>query len=168
MEPKTIWQYGSSNPDNGDNLETIRQWWGRLADEKVSWQQRLIPDSGDLEAIDWEAQRFDEEFVLTSPSLRGITLYWRKPGSPDERNTTAERLELDSNRQKLYVFPQSQKQLVVRVGVPELKYDKIALKNPEIVVEEGAIAFRDNRQLVEVKISLSEEGLEELKEKLQG
>jgi len=168
MQGKIVWQYGSSNPENGDNLQIVRQWWERFANQKVSWQQRLIPDSGDLGAIDWEAQRFDEEFVLTSPSLRGITLYWRKPDSPEERNTTADRLELDTKRQQLYIFPQSQKQLVVRVGVPELKYDKVLLKNPEVVVESGAIAFRDNRQLVEVKVSLSEEGFEELKKKLQG
>lgn len=167
MQAKTVWQYGSSNPENGDNLQIISRWWGNFANKKVSWQQRLIPESGDLEAIDWEAQRFDEEFVLTSPSLRGITLYWRKPDSPQERNTTAERLELDSNRQKLYIFPQSQKQLVIRVGVPELKYDKILLKNPDVVVESGAIAFRDKRQLLEVKVSLSEEQLKELKEKLE-
>ena len=168
MQAKIVWQYGSSNPENGDNLQIIRQWWERFANQKVSWQQRLIPESGDLEAIDWEPQRFDEEFVLTSPSLRGITLYWRKPDSPEERNTTADRLELDTKRQKLYIFPQSQKQLVIRAGVPELKYDKVLLKNPDIVVEKGAIAFRDNRQLVEVKVSLSEEGFEELKKKLQG
>ncbi len=168
MQGKIVWQYGSSNPKNGENLQIVRQWWERFANKKVSWQQRLIPESGDLGAIDWEAQRFDEEFVLTSPSLRGITVYWRKPDSPDERNTTADRLELDTDRQKLYIFPQSQKQLAIRVGVPELKYDKVLLKNPDIVVEKGAIAFRDNRQLVEVKVSLSEEGFEELKKKLQG
>jgi hypothetical protein len=168
MQAKIVWQYGSSNPENGDNLQVVRQWWERFANKKVSWQQRLIPEGGDLEAIDWEAQRFDEEFVLISPSLRGITLYWRKPGSPEERNTTADRLELDTCRQKLYIFPQSQKQLVIRVGVPEVKYDKVLLKNPDVVVEGGAIAFRDNRQLVEVKISFSEEGFEELKKKLQG
>ena len=167
MQPKIVWQYGSSNPENGDNLQIIRQWWERFGDQKIFWQQRLIPESGDIEAIDWEAQRFDEEFVLTSPSLRGITLYWRKPGSADDRNTTADRLELDTNRQKLYIFPQSQKQLVIRIGVPELKYDKLLLKNPEIVVEGGAIAFRDSLQFVEVKVSLSEEKFKELKEKLQ-
>jgi len=108
MQAKTVWQYGSSNPENGDNLQIIRQWWGRFANEKVSWQQRLIPESGDLEAIDWEAQRFDEEFVLTSPSLRGITLYWHKPDSRFKKPCQiAQREQIVSKKNTTVTFRQS-------------------------------------------------------------
>lgn len=167
MQSKTVWQYGSNNPDNADNLDSIRQWWGRLADQEITWRQRLIPESGDISQLNWDPQRFDEEFLLKTPSLRGITLYWCKPDSAEERNITADLLELDSFRQQLYVYPQSQKQVVIQVAVPQVKYQTIALNDPDLVVGKNAILMRDSRQLLEVQINLSPEKFEELKDRLK-
>ncbi|MBD2042299.1 hypothetical protein [Microcoleus sp. FACHB-672] len=171
MQPKIIWQMGSSNPDNTNNLDTIRQWWSTLAGKEISWRQRLIPPSGDVSELDWEPQRFDELFVVSSPQIRGITLYWRKPNSQDERSTTPHKLELDTRRQQFYIYPQSQKNLVIQVGFPEIVYQKIELKNPEIEYrqsdEKGIITLRDIQQQLEIKVALSPEKIAQLKQLFQ-
>jgi hypothetical protein len=122
MQPKLLWQPNSDNPDNGANFATIQQWWASLNDQKIAWRQRLIPESGNISELDWEPQRFDEVFKLQTPQIRGITLYWNKPDSDRERSTTPRKLEFDSHTQQLYIYPQSQKELVIRVGVPEIVY----------------------------------------------
>lgn len=167
MQLKTIWQLGSNNPENPNNLDTIRQWWVALADKEITWRQRLIPANGDINQLDWEPQRFDEKFQIAQPEIRGITLYWRKPNSPEASNTTVQKLELHHTRQELYIFPKSQQQLVIRVALPEVKYQRIEIKNPEILVEKNIILIQDKQQLLEVQIQLNSEKLNELKEKLK-
>ena len=171
MQPKIIWQLGSSNPDNANNLDTIRQWWGTLTGKEISWRQRIIPPSGDVSELDWEPQRFDELFVISSPQIRGITLYWRKPNSQDERSTTPHKLELDVRRQQFYIYPQSQKNLVIQVGFPEIVYQKIKLKNPEIeysqAAENGIVTLRDIQQQLEIKVALNPEKIAQLKQLFQ-
>lgn len=167
MQLKTIWQLGSNNPDNPNNLDTIRQWWAALGEKEITWRQRLIPVSGDITELDWEPQRFDEKFQIAKPEIRGITLYWRKPNSPETSNTTVHKLELHHTRQELYIFPKSQQQLVIRVALPEVKYQIIEIKNPEILVEKNIILIQDKQQLLEVQIQLNSEKLNELKEKLK-
>lgn len=170
MQLKTVWQQGSSNPENADNFATICQWWANLANKKVTWQQRLIPQNSDVSQLDWEPQRFDEAFELKTPEIRGITVYWRKPDSPQERNTTPYMLELDNLRQQLYIYPQSQKQLVIRVGIPEVVYQTIELKNPQLQLaaagEKYILTLRDAQQLLQVKVTLSPENLDQLKQQL--
>jgi len=107
MEAKIIWQQNSDNPANGSNFATIQQWWANLNDKKIAWRQRLIPESGDVSQLHWESQRFDEVFKLESPQIRGITLYWYKPDGNSERSTTPRKLELDTQQQQLYIYPQS-------------------------------------------------------------
>ena len=167
MQLQTIWQFGSNNPENPNNLDTIGQWWAALEGKEVTWRQRLIPDSGDISELDWEPQRFDEIFPIGQPEIRGITLYWRKPNSATESNTTVQKLALHHTRQELYIFPQSQQKLVIRVALPKVQYQRIELNNPEIFVENNILLFQDNKQLLEVQIKLNSEQLNQLKEKLK-
>jgi hypothetical protein len=57
-----LWQSANPNPDNLENFQIISQWWQDLNLKEVFWQQRLIPDTGSLEDINWERQGFDEKF----------------------------------------------------------------------------------------------------------
>lgn len=170
MQAKIIWQQGSDNPDNGNNFATIKQWWESLNDKKIAWRQRLIPQSGNVSELNWEPQRFDEVFKLQLPQIRGITLYWRKPDTDRELSTTPRKLELESDRQQLYIYPQSQKELVIRVGVPEIIYRKIEIKNPQwqgtSAGENYILTLRDNLQQLEIKLTLNTENLAQLKEQL--
>ncbi|MEB3279370.1 MAG: hypothetical protein VKK42_10680 [Lyngbya sp.] len=167
MASTITWQYGSSNPENATQLETIRQWWADLEGQEITWQQRLIPENGDLTQINWESQKFDEVFLIVNPQLRGITLYWSKLGNDQERSITASKLELDPLHQQLYIFSQSQTNIIIRVEFPQIKYQMIEMNNPEIAVgKSGTILVRDSQQLLEIKISLTPEKLEQLKAKL--
>ncbi len=167
MAMTTVWQYGSSNPHNATDLETIRQWWGSLSGKEIHWQQRLIPVQGEVSQLDWQPQQFDEKFLLVNPQLRGVTLYWFKPNQPQERSITPHKLEFDSLRQILYIFPESQRQMVIRVEYPQPKYQMIELNDPDVAVgKNGMILFRDNQQLIDVKINLSLDKLTLLKSKL--
>jgi hypothetical protein len=74
MATNLVWQQDSTNPDNISNFALISQWWTTLNAQEIFWQQRLIPVTGDTEAIDWEPQRFDDKFVIQMPEVRGITL----------------------------------------------------------------------------------------------
>lgn len=168
MQGKIIWQLSSTKPENPNNLALISQWWRSLADQKITFAQRMIPQSGEVDELNWEIQRFDEVFELKNPDLRGITLYWRKTESEQERNTTPHQLVLDTRRQQLYIFPQSQKQLVIRVELPQIVYETLEIKNPQIEYSSGEnmITLRDVQQRLEVKITLSQDTLSQLKQQL--
>lgn len=170
MEGKIIWQQGSSKPDNLNNFAFISQWWSNLAGKEVTFAQRLIPQSGEVDELNWEPQRFDEVFELQNPQMRGITLYWRKIDSPQDRNTTAHQLVLDTRRQQLYIFPQSQKQIVIRVALPQIVYETIELKNPQLEYSPSGqnhlLTLRDEDQKLEVKVTLSPEHLNQLKQQV--
>lgn len=172
MQPKIIWQQGSDNPENGNNFATIQQWWASLNNKKIAWRQRMISQTGNVSELDWEPQRFDEVFNLQTPQIRGITLYWRKPDSEQERSTTPRKLELDSDLQQLYIYPQSQKELVIRVGIPEIVYQKVAITNPQWEAtnagENYILTLRDKQQQLEIKLTLSPDNLAQLKEQLPG
>jgi hypothetical protein len=168
MQVKTVWQFGSSNPENANALAAIRQWWTQLQGKEVLWQQRMLSVTTEASELNWEPQRFDEKFVLTQPDLRGITLYWQKPDAPQEKSTTPHKLELDNLRQQLYIFPQSQKELVMRVGLPEVVYQKIALQASQWQYDAATqtLILRDDLQKVEIKIQINSESLAELKQQL--
>lgn len=171
MQSKIIWQQSSHKPDNADNLAFISQWWSSLANKQVTLAQRLIPQDGELDAINWEPQRFDEVFDLKNPQIRGITVYWRKSDTEQERGTTPQQLVLDTRRQQLYIFPQSQNQIVIRVGLPEISYETVEISNPQIEYKQvgGAnhlLTLRDTTQQIEVKVTLSPEVLQQLKQQL--
>jgi hypothetical protein len=170
MQLNTIWQQGSINSENPNNLAIIREWWQGLSGKEIFWQQRIVPESGEVNQIDWEKARFDEVFLITNPEIRGITLYWRKPDSPQERSTTPNKLMLDNLRQHLYIFPQSQKELVIRVGLPSIPYQTIEMRNPQYSYnysgENHILNIRDAQQQLEVKVTLSSENLKQLMREL--
>lgn len=168
MQGKIIWQQNSTKPENPNNLALISQWWRNLANQKVTFAQRMIPQSAEVDELNWDIQRFDEVFELKNPDFRGITLYWRKTDSEQERNTTPHQLVLDIRRQQLYIFPQSQKQLVIRVELPQIVYQTIEMKNPQIEYSSGKniITLRDVQQRLEVKITLSKDTLSQLRQQL--
>jgi hypothetical protein len=74
---------------------------------------------------------------------------------------TPKQLILDREREQLYIYPQSQPSLVIRVTKPHLVYQKFELKNPLLVGKkaesEYILLFRDKEQQIEVKINLSPE-----------
>lgn len=171
MQGKIIWQQGSNKSDNPTNFAYISQWWSSLANKDVTFAQRMIPQTGEVDQINWEAQRFDEVFEIQNPEIRGITLYWRKPNSTQERNTTAYQLVLDTRHQQLYIFPQSQKQLVIRVALPQIIYETIEIANPQIEYnlagENHILTLRNQSQKIEVKVTMSGDNVNQLKSALQ-
>jgi hypothetical protein len=159
MQGKIIWQQGSGKADNLENLAIISQWWKSLANKDIALAQRLIPQTGEVDELNWEPQRFDEKFEIQNPEIRGITLYWSKTDSTQERSTTPHQLVLDTRQQHLYIFPQSQTQLVMRVALPQIVYETIELKNPHIEFssdgENRWLILRDPQEKIEVKASIN-------------
>lgn len=172
MASKIIWQQHGDYPENGTNLAKITKFWTSLQGRKIAWRQRLIPQTENISEIDWEPQRFDEVFKLQSAEIRGITLYWRKADSDREISTTPRQLELDVQQLQLYIYPQSQKELVIRVGIPEIVYQKVEINNPEWessrIGENYSLILRDKQQQIEVKVMLSPDNMDKLKELLLG
>ncbi|MEG3986073.1 hypothetical protein QUA13_02795 [Microcoleus sp. S28C3] len=168
MQPlKTVWQSGSTDPENADNLDNISQWWGNLNGKEISWVQRLIPQIGGLSEIHWHPQRFDETFVIVNPEIREETLYWYKADFPIQRNNTVHKLELDNLQQQLYIYPQLESELVIRIGFPEVKYQTLELNNPEIALsEDNILLLWEADQELEIKILLTNENIAKLKELL--
>lgn len=170
MQVKTVWQQGSPDPENASRFATISQWWADLNGKEITWRQRLIPPSGEVADFNWEAQRFDEVFAIDSPQIRGITLYWRKPDAKDERSTTPHKLELDQLQQWLYIYPQSQREVVIRVGLPQVVYQKVKINNPEWAVTTttggSSLILRDPAKRLEIQVNLSAENLAQLKQQL--
>ncbi|XWK88225.1 MAG: hypothetical protein U7127_29255 [Phormidium sp.] len=165
-----IWEQGSNYPENADNFAIIKQWFANLNGKEITWKQRLIPPDYDVRKIEWEAQRFDEKFIIFNSDIRGITLYWQKPDSPQERNTTPSKLELDTLKQQLYIYPQSQKDVVIQLALPEVVYQKFQTINPQIEVsklgENYVLILRDDKQQLEVKVALTPEKIYQLKQQL--
>ena len=168
---RCVWYQGSTDPDALEQFQTIQTWWETLHGKEIIWQQRMLSDSEDLASLDWSTQRFDDRYVLLTPHIKGITLYWSKATEPDrEQNSTPQRLELDPEQQHLYVFPQSQQGLVLRITLPQLVYQTIILKNPEISTAPldnyQVLTFKDDNQRIKVQIALSPEAILGLKASL--
>ncbi|MDJ0635276.1 MAG: hypothetical protein QNJ34_18945 [Xenococcaceae cyanobacterium MO_188.B29] len=163
---KVTWQQNSDNLDNADNLAAIAQWWNNLNGQEISWQQRLISSTDNVEELNWETQKFDEKFPIQFTQLRGITVYWQKNNTQDERNITARKLELDKYKQKLYIYPQSQETVVICVSLPQVVYQTIELNNPQIIGkaigDNYLLLLRDAEQKLDMKVSFNSEKLAEL------
>jgi hypothetical protein len=95
---------------------------------------------------------------------------WYKPGSEGTRNITATKLELDTIRQQLYIYPLAQSQVVIRVGKPQIVYQTFELQDPLIagtsVGDNCILLLRDAKQQIEVKLTLSRKSLGKLLENL--
>ena len=163
---KAIWQQESTDPNNVTHFAEISQWWTSLSGQEITWRQRLIPETGAVSDLNWEPQRFDETFVVDQPQVRGITLYWQKPDAKEERNTTPYKLELDLLQQALYIYPQSQRAVVIRVALPQVVYQTVKITQPELTLlrsgEQAVLIVRDEAQCLEIQVSLSPEKLAEL------
>jgi hypothetical protein len=170
MQPSIIWSAGGNTPENPAHLDEIRHWWQQLRDRKIFWQQRILPADAHPQELDWQPQRFDEVFAIQNPDLRGITLYWQKPDASQERNITPSRLELDRPASCLYVYPQSQSQVVLRIGLPQVRYESIELSSVELSYvadsDPPMLIIRDPQQRVEVKVKLDGDRLAQLKQQL--
>lgn len=166
-----IWRQNGGGVDNADNLAVIAQWWADLQGKEIFWQQRLLKDGQDLNELDWQQQKFDEKFEIYDPQLRGITIFWRNNPTAGERNITASQLHLDRNEQKLYIYPQSQSQVVICVSLPAVVYQQIGLLNPQIAASSNSegcvILLRDLEQRLEVKINLDRQKMMELLDSLK-
>ena len=166
-----IWQENSLDLKNGDNLNAIAEWWSDLNGKEVSWQQRLIPSSKDFEDIDWQPQKFDEQFVLQATQVKGITLYWRNDKIVDERNITPTKMQLDLIKQQLLFIPQSQSQVVISISLPGIVYQKIDLVNPQVAATTkdgaGIILLRDETQKLEIRVTLDRDRLDLLRDRLK-
>jgi hypothetical protein len=166
MKTDLIWQQNNAGADNRENLEAIATWWSDLHGKEVIWQQRLISASEDLKDIDWQPQQFDKKLVLNYAQLKGITIYWQEGNSDIERNITAGKLQLDTTEQKLYIYPQSQSQVVICVTLPGIVYQKIELNNPLAVAtskgDNYLLLLRDREQKLELKITLDRVKMKQL------
>jgi len=170
MELRSVWQYGSNSPENSNHFATISQWWQNLNGKEILWQQRLMPATAEATNLNWEPQRFDEKFLVVNPAIRGITLYWQKPDSSQERSTTVHKLELDQLHQQLYIFPQSQKEVVIRVELPQVALQTVFMKNPQWQVAPNGdnylLTLRDERQQVVVQATFDSTQMNRLKQQL--
>ncbi|WP_013323540.1 hypothetical protein [Gloeothece verrucosa] len=166
MASPITWQQDSDNPDNAQNLSLIGQWWEKLDSQEVSWQQRILPSNGDIDELDWSSQRFDEKISLQKPQMRGITLYWYSPSFKDERSTTPRQLTLDMTKGDLYIYPQSQTQLVIRINKPQIVFQTVEVNDPLIVGnsvgDNYVLLLRDKQQQLQVKITLTPHSLQQL------
>lgn len=161
------WSRESGDASNADNFATIAQWWADLAGKEVSLAQRLLPASGDVSEIDWDWQRFDENFTIEAPTVRGITLYWYKQGEENERNLTPYKLEFNPIRERLYIYSDAERQLVLRVSFPPIQYQVVRAANPKLAGLSSAegllILMRDPQAQVEIQLTLDAESIERLR-----
>lgn len=156
------WQFGSDDPHNADALIQVQQWWSQLNGKSVTWQQR-ISQGTDPTLLNWETQRFDEQLTIAQPALKGITIFWSKANDTRLRDMTASRFVLDHTEQALYITPKSQPDVVVRVCVPQPKYESIALSASVVTVVGQTLVIRDRGQMLEVRASLSPTQIAQLK-----
>lgn len=171
MESTITWTLGSTDPDAEANLARIAQWWSSLASQEIIWQQRPIDENTNRETINWSKQALDENFAIQNPTLRGITLYWFKPTSPEERNISVGYLRLDLFNQQLDVLPSSGKNYQLRITLPKIVYQKIQVTDPQfgsLIQPNGdaVILFRDEKQRLEIQIDLSAANIDLLRQKL--
>ena len=171
MDSTITWTLGSTDPDAEANLARIAQWWTSLAGQEIIWQQRPVDESTGRDAIDWNKQTLDETFSIQNPTLRGITLYWFKPNSPEERNISVGYLRLDLFNQKLDVMPSSGRSYQIRITLPKIVYQKIQVTDPQfgsIIQPNGdaVLLFRDEKQRLEIQIDLSAVNVDLIKQKL--
>ncbi len=171
MDSTITWTLGSTDPDAEANLARIAQWWTSLAGQEIIWQQRPLTENCDRNAIDWNKQALDETLALQTPSLRGITLYWYKPDSPNERNISVGYLQLNLFNQQLDILPSSGRSYQIRITLPKIVYQKIQVTDPQfgsITQPNGdaVLLFRDEKQRLEIQIDLSAVNVDLIKQKL--
>ena len=171
MESTITWTLGSNDPDAETNLARITQWWTALEGQEIIWQQRPLAENTDRFAINWSKQSLDETFTIDNPTLRGITLYWFKQNSPDERNITVGYIQLDLHNQQLDILPSSGRNYQLRITLPKIVYQKIQITDPQfgsLLQSNGdaVLLFRDEKQRLEIQIDLNANNVNLLQQKL--
>ena len=166
-----IWQFGSEDPENSKNFNTIATWWKALQTQTVLWKQRLIPEEGD---IGWSPQKYDDTFMLFEVDVRGITLYWRKEDVDEMSGITPAKLEFVPALQRLYAYPERQSSLVICVEIPEPIHQTFTMENPGWFSEKKTdrsgnvtgylLIARDHVGHTELNITLDKENLESLQQ----
>ncbi len=164
------WQQGSQAPENSGNFSTIAEWWKSLATKSVLWKQRMIPESGE---VDWASQKFDDTFDFAEADVRGITFYWKKTAVADASNITPSRLEFNPSLQRLYFYPETQKELIISVEIPGTVRESLKVKNPSWFTEkvlddagnvtEYRLVILDDTNQAEVQIEMNQGNLDFLK-----
>ncbi len=165
MEPIVFWQQGIA--DGEAKLALIKEWWQGLTGKEVLWQQRPIPEDNDLSKVNWELQKFDEEFVPLKTELRGITLYWQRPTDTAERNLTPAALRLDRQALTLDIMPDSTRNYFVRVTSKEPTYQLIRLVYPQMELYDNALIFKDEVTMTAIEVELTPEQVAQIVTHLQ-
>ncbi|HIK36878.1 MAG: hypothetical protein NZ901_10080 [Geminocystis sp.] len=160
MSQKIVWDSNSNEIDNPTNLGLIREWWENLNRQKILQAQRIIPPGASIDQLDWDTkQRFDQEYILLSPQIRGITVYGTPEGQAQEFGYTARRLELDLDNKSLSVYLQSQPDTVIRFSLVTTRYERITLKDVEIgATREGSdlvLSVRDKDKKIEIVFGIN-------------
>ncbi len=153
MEPIVFWQQGA--PEGEEKLAQIKEWWQNLTGKDILWQQRPIPPDRNIEAVNWDIQKFDEEFSPLQTDLRGITLYWQRPKDEAERNLTPVALKLDRKAQTLDIIPDTSRNYFVRVTSKEPTYETIRLNSPLLELYPGYVVFKDPKTMTAAEVELT-------------
>ena len=161
-----IWEFGSQQPDNAENFKVIAEWWKSLKTQKVVWKQRIISQNGQ---VDWAPQKFDETFAFFDVDVRGISFFWKKDDKGGGGDITPAKLEFTPLFQRVYLYPESRKDVVICVEVPFKMDNMLLLTNPSWFAERlnhevGAAAsyqlvVRDHETQTEIKIQMDQGNL---------
>lgn len=171
MSMAIVWEAGSSQPQNAENFKVIAEWWKSLVSQKIVWKQRLIGANGQ---VDWSPQKFDETFVFAETAVRGITFFWKKEGGSGD--ITPCKLELTPLFQRILLYSEARKDLIVCVEVPFIMENTLKMTNPswfaETIKNEKGIAtgyqliIRDQDTQTELTVNMDEGSLHYLKHAL--
>lgn len=165
-----VWQQGSQVSENSDNFNTIAEWWQSLKTKSVLWKQRMLSETGE---IDWSPQKFDDTFDFAEVDVRGITFYWKKSDAEGMSNITPAKLEFNPSLQRLLLYPENQKELIVSVEIPGVVRETLQAKNPSWFSEKiydaagdltgYRLVILDDTNQTEVQIEMDQGNLDFLK-----
>lgn len=166
-----VWEAGSSQPENAENFKVIAEWWKSLVSQKIIWKQRLIGASGQ---VDWSPQKFDETFAFAETAVRGITFFWKKEGGGGD--ITPMKLEFTPLFQRILIYSETRKDLVICVEVPFKMENTLKMTNPSWFAEKTKsekgmvdwyqLVIRDQDTQTELTVSMDEGSLHYLKHAL--
>ncbi len=166
-----VWESGSTQPENAENFKVIAEWWKSLASQKIAWKQRLIGANGQ---VDWTPQKFDDTFAFVETAVRGITFFWKKEGGAGD--ITPSKLEFTPLFQRILLYSESRKDLVICVEVPFKMENTLKMTNPSwfadtIKTEKGDVTgyqlvIRDQETQTELTVTMDQGSLHYLKHAL--
>ncbi len=165
-----LWEQGSQAPENSDNFYTIAEWWKSLSAKSITWKQRMISEDRE---VDWSPQKFDETFEPAEVDVKGITLYWKKTSAQDMSNITPAKLEFNPRKQRVWIYPENQKEVLISVEVPGAVSETMKMTNPawftETLMDDAGnvtgykLIVLDEADQTEVQIDMDQTNLDLLK-----